>query len=104
MLALYGGCAQKSGAATVLGLLAIEDYQILLGRGTAHLLLNGQNDFFDLAGIDALEQTTKGRLCRNRILALGVGPDTKTPAVRLAHASGKLWQILLPAWSAAECG
>ena len=47
----------------MLGLLAIEDYQMLLGRGTAHLLLNGQNDFFDLAGIDALEQTTKGRLC-----------------------------------------
>ena len=88
----------------MLGLLAIEDNQMLLGCRTAHLLLDGHNDFFELAGIDTLEQTTKGRLCRSRILALGVGPDTKSPALRLAQASGKLCQILLPAWSTAERG
>ena len=75
---------------------------MLLGCRVSRLLLDGHNDFFDLAGIEALEQTTKGGLCRSRILALGVGPDTKSPALRLAQTPGKLGKILLPAWRTAE--
>jgi hypothetical protein len=75
---------------TVFGFLAIERGQLIFGRWSAHLLLDGQNDFTHLTGIDALEQTTKGRLCRSRILALGAAPDAKGPALCLAQAAGKL--------------
>ena len=51
------------------------------------MCLDGQNGFLHLTGIDALEQTAKSRLCRNRIFALAVTPDTKGPALRLAQAS-----------------
>ena len=68
------------------------------------MLLDGQNDFLHLMGIDALEQTAKGRLCWSGILALGVAPDAKGPALRLAQAPRKLGYVLLPARSTAEGG
>src|SRR5437763_468536 len=102
MLARYADRAQNRGAAAVLGFLAIQYDQLVLRRRAAHLLLEGQNDFLHLAGIDALEQTAKGGLCRSRILAVDVAPDTQGPALRLAQAPAKLGQVLLPARSTAE--
>ena len=88
----------------MLGFLAIQYDQLIFGCRTTHLLLDGQNGLLHLTGIDALEQTAKSRLCRNRIFALAVTPDTKGPALRLAQASRKLGNILLPARSTAERG
>src|SRR5258705_3735699 len=104
MLARYADRAQNRGAAAVLGFLAIEYDQLIFGRRTTHLLLDGQNDFLHLRGIDALEQTAKSRLCRSGIFALGIAPDTKSPALRLAQAPRKLGYVLLPARSTAEGG
>jgi hypothetical protein len=53
-------------------------------------------------GIDTLEQAAKSRLCRSGIFALRVTPDAKGPALRLAQASRKLGNVLLPARSAAD--
>ena len=78
------------------GFLAIQYDQLIFGRRAAHLLLDGQNDFLHLLGVDALEQTAKGRLCRSGILALGITPDAKGPALRLAQASRKLGDVLCP--------
>ena len=86
------------------GFLAIQDYQLLLGRWAAHLVLDGQNGLLHLRGVDALEHPAKGRLCRSGILALGITPDAKGPALRLAQASRKLGDVLLPARSTAEGG
>src|SRR6202008_4528950 len=104
MLTGHSDRAQNRGTAAVLRFLAIKDDQMLLGRRTAHLLLDGQNDFLHFTGIDALEQTTKGRLCRCGILALAVGPDTKGATLRLAQAPSKLGYVLLPARRTAEGG
>jgi hypothetical protein len=38
-------------------------------------------------GVDALEQTAKGRLCWSWILALGITPDAKGPALVLTSGS-----------------
>src|SRR5689334_7195130 len=104
MLARYGDRTQNRGAAAVLGFLAIQYDQLVLRRRAAHLLLEGQNDFLHLRGIDALEQTAKGRLGRGGILALGVAPDAQGPALRLAQAPRKLGEVLLPARRTAEGG
>jgi hypothetical protein len=74
----------------VLGFLALQHDQGVLRRRVAHLRLEGQNDLLHLTGIDALEQTAKGRLGRRGILALGVAPDAQGPALRLAQAPRKL--------------
>src|SRR3974390_2308828 len=104
MLAGYSDRAQNRGAAAVLGFFAIQYDQVVLRCRTAHLLLEGQNDFLHLTGIDALEQTAKGRLRRSGILALAITPDAKGPALGLAQAPRKLGDVLLPAWSTAEGG
>src|SRR4030081_1751215 len=59
MLARYADRAQNRGAAAVPGFLAIQYDQLIFGRRAAHLLLDGQNDFLHLMGVDALEQTAK---------------------------------------------
>ena len=68
------------------------------------MLLDGQNDFLHLMGVDALEQTAKGWLCRSGIFALAVAPDTKGATLRLTQAPSKLGDVLLPARSTAERG
>jgi hypothetical protein len=72
----------------VFGLSGLE-----IGRGDmvwASLVTHGQNDFLQLACIDALEQAAKGRLCRSGILALEIALDTKGPTLHLAQAPCKL--------------
>jgi hypothetical protein len=76
---------------TVFGFLAIERGQLIFGRWSAHLLLDGQNDFTHLTGIDALEQTTKGRLCRSRILAPGGCAGCQGPGAVPGSSRGQTW-------------
>jgi len=50
--------------------LRIQDDQIFLGRLAAHLLLDGQDGFLDLAAIDVLKESAKSRLVGHRVFAL----------------------------------
>jgi len=87
--------AEHSLTAPVIRFLAIQDDQVFLGRLASRLFLNGQDGFLNLAAIDLLKKSTKGRLVRRRIFAFPVAANPQSPTLRLAKPPCKLLQILL---------
>ncbi len=69
-LAWNGDGAQHGLTTTMPGFFAIQNDQVFLGRLAPHLLLNGQDGFFDFAAIDVLKKPAKSRLMGRRVFAL----------------------------------